>query len=367
MAAGGHRADVDVAVEGVVLHPHPVAEQRAAGERRGRVDREHADPLALLAELGHQRVGRGRLAHAGRAGDADDLRVAGVRAERRHHLAQQRRLVLDQRDQPRDRAGVALTGLVRRAHRDRSRATERASAPQDGGRHAHDQRVALTAATTQGGRADAAAAALELERQVQHDPGAGHADRVAQRDRAAVDVDLGLVEARGAGGVDADRRERLVELDQVEVGGRDALLVAGLLGGVGGLHLQRRVGAGDHAVGADLGQPLQAELLGLGLAHHHDGAGAVGDLRGGAGGDGAVLGERRAQRAERLGGGVAAHALVLGDHDRVALALRDRDRHDLVVEDAVLPGLGGLLVRGGRELVLLLAGQAWCPRRCTAR
>ena len=56
-------------------------------------------------------------------------------------------------------------------------------------------------------------------------------------------------------------------------------------------------------------------------------------------------------------GRVAAHALVGGDHDRVALALRDRDRHDLVVEDAVLPGLGGLLVRRGREGVLLLAGE----------
>ena len=69
---------------------------------------------------------------------------------------------------------------------------------------------------------------------------------------------------------------------------------------------------------------VEAELLGLGLAHHDDGAGAVGDLRGGAGGDGAVLAERRAQLAERLGGGVAADALVLADDDRVALALRDR-------------------------------------------
>ena len=31
---------------GVVLHPDPVAEQRAAGERRRRVDGQHADPLA---------------------------------------------------------------------------------------------------------------------------------------------------------------------------------------------------------------------------------------------------------------------------------------------------------------------------------
>ena len=72
-----------------------------------------------------------------------------------------------------------------------------------------------------------------------------------------------------------------------------------------------RVGAGDDAVRADLGEPGQAELLGLGLAHHDDRGGAVGDLRGGAGGDRAVLGERRAQLAERLGGGVGADALVL--------------------------------------------------------
>ena len=110
VAARGHRADVDVAVEGVVLHPHPVAEQRAAGERRGRVHREDADALAGRAQLADQRRGRRRLADPGRAGDADDLGVAGVRRERGHHLAQQRRLVLDQRDQPRHRPRVTVAG-----------------------------------------------------------------------------------------------------------------------------------------------------------------------------------------------------------------------------------------------------------------
>ena len=110
VAAGGHRADVDLAVERVVLHPHPVAEQGAAGERRRRVDGEYADPLAGRAQLGDQRRGGRGLADAGRAGDADDLRVAGVRRQRGHHLAQQRRGVLDQRDQPRDRTGVAVAG-----------------------------------------------------------------------------------------------------------------------------------------------------------------------------------------------------------------------------------------------------------------
>src|SRR5690242_5302519 len=54
----------------------------------------------------------------------------------------------------------------------------------------HDQRVTLTAAAAQRGRADTAAAALELQGQVQHETGAGHADRVAQGDRTTVDVHL---------------------------------------------------------------------------------------------------------------------------------------------------------------------------------
>ena len=40
----------------MVLHPHPVAEQRAAGERGGRVDRQHADPVALGPVGAHQLV-----------------------------------------------------------------------------------------------------------------------------------------------------------------------------------------------------------------------------------------------------------------------------------------------------------------------
>ena len=41
--AGGHRADEDVAVGGVVLDPRAVAEQRAAAALGGRVDGEHRD------------------------------------------------------------------------------------------------------------------------------------------------------------------------------------------------------------------------------------------------------------------------------------------------------------------------------------
>ena len=102
------------------------------------------------------------------------------------------------------------------------------------------------------------------------------------------------------------------------------------------LGLQGGVRAADHAVGADLGQPGQAQLLGLGPAHHHHRAPAIGDLRGRAGGDGAVPVEGRAQPAQALGGGVGAHALIGREGDRLALALRDLHRDDLGVEQAVL-------------------------------
>ena len=81
MAAGGHRADVDLGVESVLLHPHPVAQQRAAGERRAGVDRQHADPLARGAAGADQGGGDRRLADPGRPGEPDHVGAAGVRSE----------------------------------------------------------------------------------------------------------------------------------------------------------------------------------------------------------------------------------------------------------------------------------------------
>src|SRR5690606_8255050 len=84
---------------------------------------------------------------------------------------------------------------------------------------AHDEGVALSAAAAQRGRTDPAAATLQLQRQVQQDPRSGHADRVAERDRAAVDVDLVRVQAQLLGRRQTDGREGLVDLDQVQVAG----------------------------------------------------------------------------------------------------------------------------------------------------
>ena len=55
--------------------------------------------------------------------------------------------------------------------------------------NADDDRVALSAATAQGCRAKSAAAATKLVQERQREPVAAHADRMPERDRAAVDVD----------------------------------------------------------------------------------------------------------------------------------------------------------------------------------
>ena len=80
-------------------------------------------------------------------------------------------------------------------------------------------------------------------------------------------------------------------------------------------------GPGHLAVADQLAERGEPELVGLGLGHDDDRRAAVGDLGGVAGGDGAVLVERRAQLAQRLGGRLGPHALVGVDHQRVALAL----------------------------------------------
>src|SRR5207344_3039820 len=62
-----------------------------------------------------------------------------------------------------------------------------------------------------------AAAAAELEGQVQRDPGAGGSDRVAHGDRAAVDVDVARVDPQVLHRLQRHRRERLVDLVEVDV------------------------------------------------------------------------------------------------------------------------------------------------------
>ena len=192
---------------------------------------------------------------------------------------------------------------------------------------------------------------------MQRDSGAGHPDRMADGDGASVGVHPLGVDPQFLGGGQRDGGEGLVDLDDIEVVETDAFLGHRLADRVGGLALQCRIRSGDDAVSTDLAQPGQPQLLGFRFVHHHDRACAIGDLGGGSGGDGAVLAERGPQTCQRLGRGVGADALVLGEFDRITLTLRDLHRHHLVGEDAVFPGPGSFLMRRRGEFVLLGAGE----------
>ena len=209
------------------------------------------------------------------------------------------------------------------------------SGPAQAARDPDDEGVALAAAAAERRRADAAAATLELERQVQGDPGAGHADRVPQGDRAAVDVDLVGVEAELLGRGQPDRRERLVDLDQVEVGGRDALLVAGLGDRARRLALQRGVRARRRRR-ARRSRPARSgrapRALALLITTTAAAPSEICDA------DPAVMvpsllnaGRSRARLSVVVSARMPSSVAEL---QRLALALRDRDGDDLVVEHA---------------------------------
>ena len=68
--------------------------------------------------------------------------------------------------------------------------------------------------------ADPATTTLQFVGQGENETGSGHADRVAHGNGAAVRVDLLRIQAEFLGGREADGRERLVDLDDVEVGTR---------------------------------------------------------------------------------------------------------------------------------------------------
>src|SRR5208337_5168567 len=93
------------------------------------------------------------------------------------------------------------------------------------------ERGALTDADAHRGEPGASAATLELERGGAGDAGPRHAERMAERDRPAVRIDvLGVVlEAEPAQASERLRGESLVELDDVEALGRKLQPLAQLL------------------------------------------------------------------------------------------------------------------------------------------
>jgi hypothetical protein len=120
-----------------------------------------------------------------------------------------------------------------------------------------------------------AAAATELVEDLRGELGAGAAERVAERDRAAVHVQPIGRDAELARAVEGLRGERLVDLEEIDVrdlepGLREELLDRGERADA---H-DRRVDA-DRDVRAEVAEALQAERLRLLGAHDERGGCAV--------------------------------------------------------------------------------------------
>lgn len=104
-----------------------------------------------------------------------------------------------------------------------------------------------------------------------------------------------------------------------------------------------------------------SEALRGAALHEEHGGGAVGDLGGVAGVDGAVFGKGRADLAERFGGDALADAVVFADGDGLLLVglgvcPLDGQGSEFLVEETLVLGLDGFLERRGGEGVLLAAG-----------
>ncbi len=180
---------------------------------------------------------------------------------------------------------------------------------------------------------------------------------VAEGDGAAVDVDLGAVEAQHALAGDVLGGEGFVEFDEVVVLLGDAGLVEG---GRDGLDRRQAEALGidtHEGVALDQRHGLEAERVGLLLVHDDLAAARVAERAGVAGGDGAVLAEHRRQLGELVGRHAFAVDLLVLEHVDLALAAGHLDfGGDLRLELALLDGGLGLVVAVGRKLVLLVAG-----------
>src|SRR6266540_4801856 len=144
---------------------------------------------------------------------------------------------------------------------------------------------ALTAADAHGDHAVARLAAEHLVGEGADHARARHAEGMAYRDRAAIDVELLRIDTEPVAAVDDLRGERLVQLPHVDVVDLEVVAREELRYREHGAdaHLVR-LAAGDREAAED---ELRADAEGLGAVHGHDErrAGAVGELRGVARGD----------------------------------------------------------------------------------
>ncbi len=216
-----------------------------------------------------------------------------------------------------------------------------------------EHRDALAHADAHAGGRPACVAAAQLVQQRAADPRAGAAERVPDRDRAAIDVDPVGIELQLVDDRDGLRGERLVQLGQLDLVKLPACPVnrPAHRGHRADAHV---VGVHPGRRGADVpGQRRRASSLRGSLGHQQQPGGPVVQRRGVAAGhrtagpEGRPLGRQLGQRERRV------DALVCRD-----LRLLRLHRHDFRAEPACRRRGRRALVAGQRELVLPVPADA---------
>src|SRR5919204_4057092 len=108
MTATGHAPNEETIVERALLHPDAVTEERAAAERRRRIDGDDRDTVALLAIRAREAIDERALPSARWTGDADDPRMARLRIELAEDVRGFRFVVLDDGEDSRERAFIPV-------------------------------------------------------------------------------------------------------------------------------------------------------------------------------------------------------------------------------------------------------------------
>lgn len=219
------------------------------------------------------------------------------------------------------------------------------------GSHTH------TSADAHAGDTNLLVGPLELSQEGADLAGTSAAKRVAEGNSTTLGVDLLLRQAKLVDTPHALRGEGLVDLEDVDIILSDASLLQSDGDGLPGANSHEKGLDANNAGGDVLANDLLAQALGSGALHEQDSGGTVGDLRGVTGVDGAVLGESRPNLAQGLSGDALTDTIISLDGDGLLLASLgvgplDLERSNLLVEEASLLGLDGLLVGGSGESIL---------------
>ena len=112
-----HAANEDAFVAVALRHPNAVAQDSAAADRAARIDRQHRDPAVADANCADQGVDQRALTDAGRPGNADHVRLAGLGVELSEGPLPGLVPLLQQGDQARQGSRIARADAIGQFHR----------------------------------------------------------------------------------------------------------------------------------------------------------------------------------------------------------------------------------------------------------